>query len=475
MKRVVLLASALLLAAIPVVLGEVTGEGDISPSSPAAGDTAAVTFTKSVTLIVEGTQEGSVHLTITGPVSIDLGSQAYSVDAAVLGDDTDVLTWQWTPMEPGQYTLVFDDTPTQGQETDDQIMVTVTNGELDQENDGEDYFAYGDSITTATDNDLDPSGAESYVMQMRDENDPSALADHSFDGFGQSSQWGLDNYASYFPSSNPNQVILVEFGANDRRADRGNLSAAVTASNLMQLHNQTQAHGQGWVGSSPLWQPDCTEIQEWWLATHHQEQWIEEVHARALRFDVRLLPIWDALDTDPMNGRVDAFNATHTADCIHPDVVGQGLLGAFYWFFLTGQDYQSSWDAQALELSVVASYNQTIITPMRGEWDAQDLWVFDATSEALASWAFGFDESLHVPVLNGHEYRIGSGSDPTEQPTQTQTQSTTATGTGSGGTANAQGGVSGDAACAACGWLVGLLAAAGLVGVVFILRRRPNP
>jgi hypothetical protein len=62
-------------------------------------------------------------------------------------------------------------------------------------NQGEYYFAYGDSITRATGYcNLDVDGGDCYIMQMRDTYDVTRSVNHNFDGGGQTSTWGLNNF-----------------------------------------------------------------------------------------------------------------------------------------------------------------------------------------------------------------------------------------------------------------------------------------
>ena len=50
-------------------------------------------------------------------------------------------------------------------------------------NQGEYYFAYGDSITRATGYcNLDIDGSDCYIMQMRDTYDVTKSVNHNFDG-----------------------------------------------------------------------------------------------------------------------------------------------------------------------------------------------------------------------------------------------------------------------------------------------------
>lgn len=118
MKR----GAIILLMAAVAVQGAVTSDHGF-PAEFTEGTEATITYTKTIDGLTDGVQEGSVTPVITGPVGITLAAKPYSFQS--INPESETLTWQWTPDAPGEYTIHFDDTATQGTEADITEVVTV--------------------------------------------------------------------------------------------------------------------------------------------------------------------------------------------------------------------------------------------------------------------------------------------------------------------------------------------------------------
>jgi len=114
----------------------------------------------------------------------------------------------------------------------------ANDGDCQPNNDGEYYFAYGDSITRAVQGELSDDGLQCYIHQMTETYDPSHTADNNMDGAGMTSTWGKNYLGSHYNSSNTYFVFL--FGQNDLSdADGTNVTKEQYTSNMLYIYNQT--------------------------------------------------------------------------------------------------------------------------------------------------------------------------------------------------------------------------------------------
>ncbi|HUR61947.1 MAG TPA: SGNH/GDSL hydrolase family protein, partial [Candidatus Thermoplasmatota archaeon] len=208
--------------------------------------------------------------------------------------------------------------------------------ELNGVNDGEDYFAYGDSIVAALDSQgsgLAPKGADSFVMWHRNLNDPLASADHNQDGNGQGCIWAKSHRATYTPGTDHSQVFVLAFGNNDPRPIRGGLNATASASCILELYNATHVRRHHIVLANlmPI-DPACIGVDYDASLTAQRER-VQALEALAARYGVTTWNRYDAIDAAPGNGILDAPDPSLVYDCIHPNRQGHialaQSLGAF--------------------------------------------------------------------------------------------------------------------------------------------------
>lgn len=117
-----LLAVTLGCTAVPVAQAAIGSSSSHSPSSPVAGDTVTLTYTKSKALL-DPDQTGSVTPSYTGPTSGSLGAKSYAITGPAAGSVT--LQWTLPATYAGSYTVSFTDTPTAGTRQDQQQAFTV--------------------------------------------------------------------------------------------------------------------------------------------------------------------------------------------------------------------------------------------------------------------------------------------------------------------------------------------------------------
>lgn len=124
MKR----GAIILLMAAVAVQGAVTSS-TTEPETITEGQEATLTFTKQIDGLTDGQQTGSVTPTFTGPTgTFSLATQNY--DFASLDPENRTLEWQWLPNAPGEYTLDYVDSTTEGPSTSQTVQVTVLEASL---------------------------------------------------------------------------------------------------------------------------------------------------------------------------------------------------------------------------------------------------------------------------------------------------------------------------------------------------------
>jgi hypothetical protein len=204
-------------------------------------------------------------------------------------------------------------------------------------NDGEDYFAYGDSIVAARDvegSGLAPNGFDSFVMWHRNLNDPAKSADHNSNGSGQGCLWAKAHLADFVNWTNRSQVYVLAFGNNDPRSVRGGLTPEQSASCLADLYNATVVKRPAtvWANISPITVP-CAVGADYDVGLEAQRARAQAIQAKADQLGVPLWNRYDAIDIEPGNGVLDPADPALLFDCIHPNRDGHirlaQSLGAF--------------------------------------------------------------------------------------------------------------------------------------------------
>lgn len=125
-------------------------------------------------------------------------------------------------------------------------------------------------------------------------------------------------------------LAAAEWGANDLRPSEGALPAAQTLANLQRLYAQLRNDTHAdvfWLGR-PLVNDQCVGF-EYPVDRASQLQRIKATEKAALARDTVAVPIWDAIDTFPGNGRLDNWDQTWAYDCIHPTQAGYVQLAKF--------------------------------------------------------------------------------------------------------------------------------------------------
>jgi len=222
------------------------------------------------------------------------------------------------------------------------IAATTDN---DGVNEGETYFAFGDSIVSADANEgsgLLPDGKDSFIDWYRNLYDPLASVDHSFKGSGQGCLWATAHRSLYIQVAHKSQVYVLAFGNNDPRPSRGNLTPEQSASCQANLYNLTAAIRTTtvWANLSPM-TADCNATaalgaDAYDVGLDAQRARAEAVQRAADAMGVRIWNRYDAIDIHPGNGILDPADPSLVYDCIHPNRDGHIRLAQSLHDFLGG-------------------------------------------------------------------------------------------------------------------------------------------
>jgi lysophospholipase L1-like esterase len=277
-------------------------------------------------------------------------------------------------------------------------------GNGDGINEGEYYFAYGDSITQAIfGGGLSPDGSDCYVMQMRNLYDPGKTVDHNLDGSGQDSTWGLANFNAHYNVSNVFFIFL--FGAND--AAHG-MTNALSASNMVALYNTTKAHG-----STPelclmtLMNPDV-------FSYAIQKPRITATEQLCKNFSIPFVKMYDAIDSVPWNGRLDDWNGFYyggDSSGVHPNITGHRKMADFLWYFISGSDHQETYFSSNDTIISHVYYNETLYIPKQSAWIWSHILVLCLTNMSLIIWTRGYGNTIQFNGVKGSSYQIWGDQD----------------------------------------------------------------
>ncbi|HEC82417.1 MAG TPA: hypothetical protein ENI53_00845 [Thermoplasmatales archaeon] len=280
-------------------------------------------------------------------------------------------------------------------------------GDLQPNNDGEYYFAYGDSITRAVQGDLSPDGMDCYIHQMNETYDPLNTADNNMDGGGKTSFWGLDNFASHYNPSNT--YFFIFFGRNDLRdADGVSETKEQYASNMLEMYNRSVENGSITYLLLPLISLTEGYSSSPRVVTHDMEiEWITYAQQQYEKFDVKYIKLYDAIDSDPWNGRIDTHNSSYfTTDGVHPNLSGHQAMAEFIWYFVSGQDYNETYYATNNTIVIDANYNETIYVSRRDNWSWNHIKVYCITNSTYVNWTQGYNNTIHIQIKKGYRYKV---------------------------------------------------------------------
>jgi lysophospholipase L1-like esterase len=297
--------------------------------------------------------------------------------------------------------------------------------ELDDTNDGEDFFAYGDSIVGAGSggigkadgpNLLCPTRCDSWVFHMRNAFAPAASADINQDGPGKGTAHGLARVPAYFPGPGAGQTVFMEYGINDCMSSNGALGPEDSAAAALSIVHAIEATGRRVVWDLPITMTrpygEAYSYQGCVATLDVQRERMAAMVAAALAEDRMVVPLYDAIDEHPYDGVPDPQDPYYTYDGLHIRSQGHVRLAELQWFFLSGQDRSLDWRAPADDFEggkrpvLVAHYPQTVVVPTAdlGGVAKEDVRAFDLTDGVEVPVGPGAGDTVHIAVQAGHEY-----------------------------------------------------------------------
>jgi lysophospholipase L1-like esterase len=186
-----------------------------------------------------------------------------------------------------------------------------------------DFYAYGDSVTRATGDQLSPDGSDNYVLQMVKDYDPNATAMHNFDGGGMDSQWGVEHLDSHYTK---NMKVFVYMFTNDPQTG---LKVTDTVQDYLTIYYYVSNNGTIAIPCMPILQSRAgypfTYSIEW------QSDRIRVIESEFDKRGIYYVKMYDALDSVPGNGQIDDINTTFMPDGVHPNSTGQRIMGQYLW------------------------------------------------------------------------------------------------------------------------------------------------
>lgn len=186
------------------------------------------------------------------------------------------------------------------------------------------YYGYGDSNMRATKCEvLNP-----FPILMQKKYNINANSSHNYDGGGKTTRWGLEKYSEHI--NNWAWTIFEAFGENDVIT---NVSIEECAFNKIEMYNrsiQNNSEHKYWCCIWTLYNFSDAETQK---------DYIEKTIEIFLDNGVPFIPLYDAIDTVPLNGKVDEPDEYFYCDKAHYNYLAVEKLADFCWRFISGDIY----------------------------------------------------------------------------------------------------------------------------------------
>jgi hypothetical protein len=284
------------------------------------------------------------------------------------------------------------------------------------------YYGFGDSIMRATKggSDLAVDGSDCYVLYMQGLYDPSNNSGHNMDGGGKTTNWGYANWTENV--TDWDWYVIEAFGVNDVFYDGGNdadgypCSASIAASNKLEMYNWSVEND-----SETRYLPMILTLADGNAANRARATQLKHINTTMnllQNYSVRFVKLFDAIDTIPYNGRIDAWDTNFYHDQVHPQTNGHQAMGSFLWFFVNGNDYIETYHAGNDTITIQAHYNETIYVYPQSGWTASNVVVTCVTNSTIISSDEAVDvegnATIRFTILNESSYEIVASAVPTQ-------------------------------------------------------------
>jgi len=275
------------------------------------------------------------------------------------------------------------------------------------------YYGYGDSIMHAGFN-----GDKCFVDYMVENNDPPITkSDHNLDGNGRTSVWGLEEFSSH--CTDMGNYMIEQFGVNDVK-NINYISALNIAQNKMAMYNfsyenSSHTHYIPCIPTlaDPTYEQGNGESTQWRPWTNQCDA-INVTEEHFIRYSIKFCPLYDCLDSDPFNGRRDAWSGTYYDGNVHPTAAGHVVMGDWLWYFINDEDYTETYHSGNDTITIDADYNETIYVYPQDGWNVNNIVLTCETNDTEMTFDIGEDiegeTTIQFDILKGSYYTL------TEQP-----------------------------------------------------------
>jgi lysophospholipase L1-like esterase len=320
----------------------------------------------------------------------------------------------------------------------------------DYVNQGEYYWALGDSITAGKTT-SDPQ-TDTYIAVMQSTYDPGHSVDHVREGYSNvnggwsgtkswhaeppSGAWKYNDdvtpwanvsatrwqqYNESYNFTNPNTYYVFMFGTNDAAVNSttyaghpgwgsyvGNQTPNKVVENLSKLYTKLEDNGSIPV---PCVMPGFRDLGDRAHTVYaYWGSYINNTIDNWSNLCIRTVPMWDALDLDTYNGRVDNTNTGWFSDRAHPNDAGHVQMAALLWYFINHYDYNETYYPGNETVLIQADYNQTIFVELQSGWDYSDVTVTCLNNATEVTWTQGTHlngtQMICFDVEKGNDYNV---------------------------------------------------------------------
>ena len=130
-------------------------------------------------------------------------------------------------------------------------------------------------------------------------------------------------------------------------------------------------------------------------------------------YSVPYVKLFDAVDSEPYNGRVDDWDGDYYCDTVHLNLLGHKAMGSFLWYFVNGSDYVETYHESNGTITIQADYNETIYVFPRYNWNIENVIVVCVTNSTVINFVEGVDingnETIQFDILKGSSYEVNFG------------------------------------------------------------------
>jgi len=289
----------------------------------------------------------------------------------------------------------------------------------DGTNEGEYYFALGDSITAGKEIDNCVGSftySKVFISQMVSKYDSGKSVDHVSDvGAGKESDWGIANWNTWYKN---NSVFCFMFGNNDcavyNNGSDTNYTPEKYANNMMEMYNMSIANGSSTYLMAMIGYWYDVASGDWWV---NPDNWIPYITTAMniwKNHSIPYVPAWDAIDENPWDGVVqqgdnNSYNCYPTGSRSHIDETAHGELGDLLWYFIQGWDYNTTYYSGNNTMIVDADYNETIFIN-NSYWDNSSINVTCLDNDTIISHTMQTDyfsnDIIRFDIQKGYTYSI---------------------------------------------------------------------